>query len=222
MEQLEKSRLLPAPGVSGWSWCRLGTAASWLPLGGRAQVAALLRQAAADGADKTRDLILDSQLLTSAAVQTVAAAAVVAVLHPAVLGLLLVATAPCAWGAVRAARIERDAHHRNLGDSRLRNVFRSYTTEQTTADEIRAGTMADFLADFLAGQYRIVSGRLEDERLAAVLALHTASPTRASQTAASSSRAVALSRQAPTTNSSGVVPDPRSTRCSSPRPGPSR
>ncbi|MFH8837179.1 hypothetical protein [Streptomyces sp. NPDC017868] len=115
-------------------------------------------------------------------------------------------------------RIERDAHHRNLGGSRLRNVFRSYTTEQTTADEIRVGTMADFLA----GQYRIISGRLEDERLAAALALHTASPTRAGQTAASSSRAAALSRQAPTTNSSGVVPDPRSTRCSSPRPGPSR
>ncbi|MFB7356007.1 ATP-binding cassette domain-containing protein [Streptomyces gardneri] len=122
------------------------------------------RQAAADGADKTRDLILDTQLLTSAAAQIVAAAAaVVAALHPAVLGLLLLAAAPCAWGAVRAARIEHDAHHRNLGDSRLRNVFRSYTTEQATADEVRAGTMADFLTN----QYRIISSRLEDEQLAA-------------------------------------------------------
>ncbi|MGW2305865.1 ABC transporter ATP-binding protein [Streptomyces sp. NPDC001809] len=121
------------------------------------------RQAAADGADKTRDLILDAQLLTSAAAQIVAAAAVVAVLHPAVLGLLLLAAAPCAWGAVRAARIEHDAHHRNLGDSRLRNVFRSYTTEHTTADEVRAGTMADFLTT----QYRIISSRLEAEQLTA-------------------------------------------------------
>ncbi|MYV68247.1 ATP-binding cassette domain-containing protein [Streptomyces sp. SID2131] len=121
------------------------------------------RQAAADGADKTRDLILDAQLLTSAAAQIVAAATVVAVLHPAVLGLLLLAAAPCAWGSVRAARIEHEAHHRNLGDSRLRNVFRSYTTEHTTADEVRAGTMADFLTS----QYRIISGRLEAEELTA-------------------------------------------------------
>ncbi|WP_432061533.1 ATP-binding cassette domain-containing protein [Streptomyces sp. S1] len=121
------------------------------------------RQAAADGADKTRDLILDAQLLTSAAAQIIAAATVVAVLHPAVLGLLLLAAAPCAWGAVRAARIEHEAHHRNLGDSRLRNVFRSYTTEHTTADEVRAGTMADFLTS----QYRIISGRLEAEQLTA-------------------------------------------------------
>ncbi|MGA5637738.1 ATP-binding cassette domain-containing protein [Streptomyces cinereoruber] len=121
------------------------------------------RQAAADGADKTRDLILDAQLLTSAAAQIVAAATVVAVLHPAVLGLLLLAAGPCAWGAVRAARIEHDAHHRNLGDSRLRNVFRSYTTEHATADEVRAGTMADFLTT----QYRIISSRLETEQLTA-------------------------------------------------------
>ncbi|MFD6245591.1 ATP-binding cassette domain-containing protein [Streptomyces roseolus] len=121
------------------------------------------RQAAADGADKTRDLILDAQLLTSATAQIIAAATVVAVLHPAVLGLLLLATAPCAWGAVRAARIEHDAHHRSLGDSRLRQVFRSYTAEHATADEVRAGTMAGFLTT----QYRIISGRLETEQLTA-------------------------------------------------------
>ncbi|MFJ6101766.1 ATP-binding cassette domain-containing protein [Streptomyces sp. NPDC092359] len=121
------------------------------------------RQAAADGADKTRDLIFNAQVLTSAAAQIVAAAAVVAVLHPGVLALLLLAAVPCAWGAVRAARIEHDAHHRNLGDTRLRGVFRSYTTEQATADEVRAGTMTGFLT----GQYRIISGRLEAEQLTA-------------------------------------------------------
>ncbi|MFE6066663.1 asparagine synthase-related protein [Streptomyces sp. NPDC056525] len=48
VEQLEKNRPQHAPGVGGWSWCRLGTAASWLTPDGRAQVATLLRQAAAD------------------------------------------------------------------------------------------------------------------------------------------------------------------------------
>ncbi|MFE4658148.1 asparagine synthase-related protein [Streptomyces hydrogenans] len=46
--ELEQNRRPPAQGVSGWSWCRLGAAASWLTADGRAQVAALLRQAACD------------------------------------------------------------------------------------------------------------------------------------------------------------------------------
>ncbi|MFI2435627.1 ABC transporter ATP-binding protein [Streptomyces sp. NPDC018693] len=119
--------------------------------------------AASDGAEKTGDLILDAQLLTSAAAQMAAAATVVTVLHPVMLPLLVLSVVPCAWGAVRGARIEHAAHHRNLADSRLRNVFRSYTTERSSADEVRAGTMAGFLIR----QYRIVSGRLEAEQLTA-------------------------------------------------------
>ncbi|WBB58659.1 ATP-binding cassette domain-containing protein [Streptomyces sp. WMMC500] len=119
--------------------------------------------AASDGAEMTGALIVDSQVLTSAAAQLAAAATVVTFLHPVLLPLLVLAVVPCAWGAVRGARIEHAAHHRNLGDSRLRSVFRSYTTERKTADEVRAGTMAGFLTR----QYRIVSGRLEAEQLAA-------------------------------------------------------
>lgn len=92
-----------------------------------------------------------------------AAATVVTVLRPAMLPLLLLSVLPCAWGAVRGARIEHAAHHRNLADSRLRNVFRAYTTERSTADEVRAGTMAGFLIR----QYRTVSDRLEAEQLKA-------------------------------------------------------
>ncbi|WFB11403.1 ATP-binding cassette domain-containing protein [Streptomyces sp. LX-29] len=120
--------------------------------------------AASDGAEKTGDLILDAQLLTSAAAQLAAAATVVTVLHPVMLPLLVASVIPCAWGAVRGARIEHAAHHRGLADSRLRNVFRSYTTERNTADEVRAGTMAGFLIR----QYRIVSARLEAEQLKAI------------------------------------------------------
>ncbi|MGW2592368.1 ABC transporter ATP-binding protein [Streptomyces sp. NPDC001515] len=119
--------------------------------------------AASDGAEKTGDLILDAQLLTSAAAQMAAAATVVTVLHPVVLPLLVLSAVPCAWGAVRGAQIEHATHHRNLADSRLRSVFRSYSTERNTADEVRAGTMAHFLIR----QYRIVSGRLEAEQLKA-------------------------------------------------------
>ncbi|MFC8536789.1 asparagine synthase-related protein [Streptomyces sp. NPDC057249] len=47
-EALERGPIVPEPAVGGWSWCRLGAAASWLTAGGRHQVAALLRQAARD------------------------------------------------------------------------------------------------------------------------------------------------------------------------------
>ncbi|MFF0727430.1 ATP-binding cassette domain-containing protein [Streptomyces sp. NPDC004134] len=120
-------------------------------------------EAASDGAEKTGELILDAQVLTSAAAQLAAAATVVTVLHPVMLPLLVASVVPCAWGAVRGARIEHAAHHRNLGDTRLRSVFRSYTTDRRHADEVRAGTMAAFLVR----QYRVISGRLEAEQLAA-------------------------------------------------------
>ncbi|MGW6393323.1 asparagine synthase-related protein [Streptomyces sp. NPDC055103] len=54
VEQLEKNRPQPAEGMAGWSWCRLGAAASWLTPEGRAQAAVLLREAAADTSQPER------------------------------------------------------------------------------------------------------------------------------------------------------------------------
>ncbi|MEU3566836.1 ATP-binding cassette domain-containing protein [Kitasatospora sp. NPDC036755] len=119
-------------------------------------------EAAADGTDRTRDLITDAQRLTAAGARLAAGAAFLAYLHPLLLPLLLAAALPAAWGAVRAARIEHAAHHRTLADARLRGVFRSYTTDRNTADEIRANAMGVFLTE----QYRTVSARLEGEQLA--------------------------------------------------------
>ncbi|MFE4973514.1 ATP-binding cassette domain-containing protein [Kitasatospora sp. NPDC056651] len=118
-------------------------------------------EAAADGTERTRDLITDAQRLTAAAARLAAGAAFLAYLHAALLPLLLAAALPAAWGAVRAARIEHAAHHRTLADVRLRGVFRSYATDRNTADEIRANTMGAYLTE----QYRTVSARLETEQL---------------------------------------------------------
>ncbi|MER7951949.1 asparagine synthase-related protein [Streptomyces sp. NPDC096079] len=54
VEQLEKKPARPAQDAMGWSWCRLGAAASWLTPDARTQVAALLRQAAADTSQPER------------------------------------------------------------------------------------------------------------------------------------------------------------------------
>ncbi|MFB7476019.1 ABC transporter ATP-binding protein [Kitasatospora sp. NPDC056184] len=119
-------------------------------------------EAAADGTERTRDLIEDTQRITSAAARLAAAALFLAYLHPALLPLLPAAALPAGWGAVRAARIRHAAHHRTLADSRLRRVLRGYTTERATADEIRTNGMTGFLTE----QYRTVSARLEAEQLA--------------------------------------------------------
>ncbi|WP_331743988.1 ATP-binding cassette domain-containing protein [Kitasatospora sp. NBC_01300] len=119
-------------------------------------------EAATDGTERTRDLITDAQHLTAAAARLAAGAAFLAYLHAALLPLLLAAALPAAWGAVRAARIEHAAHHRALADARLRGVLRGYTTERTTADEVRANGMGPYLTE----QYRTVSARLEAEQLA--------------------------------------------------------
>lgn len=47
-DALERGPVTADPAAAGWSWCRLGAAASWLTGEGRQQVAVQLRQAAAD------------------------------------------------------------------------------------------------------------------------------------------------------------------------------
>ncbi|MEW1658832.1 ABC transporter ATP-binding protein [Streptomyces sp. NPDC093707] len=121
------------------------------------------RFAATQGAAKTSELVTGAQNLVSSCAQLVAAVAVVATLNLLLLPLLIVAVVPRVWGAVRAARIEHDASHRNVADRRLRGVLAQYTTDRGTAAEIRAGTMGEFLLT----QYRIISGRLEIEQMAA-------------------------------------------------------
>lgn len=118
---------------------------------------------ATQGAEKMPELISGAQSLVSAAAQLLAAVVVVATLHVALLPLLLLAVFPRIWGAVRAARLDHEAAHRNGADTRLRGVLAQYTTDRGTAAELRAATMGAFLLD----QYRIISGRLEREQITA-------------------------------------------------------
>ncbi|MFI7095490.1 ABC transporter ATP-binding protein [Streptomyces lydicus] len=121
------------------------------------------RFAATQGAEKMPELITGAQSLISACAQLIAAVVVVATLNAALLPLLLLAVLPRVWGAVRAARLDHEAAHRSVADTRLRRVLAQYSTDRGTAAELRSGTMASFLLD----QYRIISGRLETEQITA-------------------------------------------------------
>ncbi|MFJ4342981.1 ABC transporter ATP-binding protein [Streptomyces sp. NPDC088915] len=121
------------------------------------------RFAATQGAEKMPELIGGTQSLISAAAQLLATVLVVATLNALLLPLLLLAVVPRIWGAVRAARLDHEAAHRGLADTRLRRVLSQYTTDRGTAAELRAATMGGFLLE----QYRIISGRLEREQITA-------------------------------------------------------
>ncbi|GGR70394.1 ABC transporter [Streptomyces aureoverticillatus] len=114
-------------------------------------------QAAGRGAEATEHLIADAQALVSALGQLVAAASVLTVLHPVLLPLLLLAVVPKGAAAVTTARIQHRADHQNIADSHLRYLLRHYATHQRTAAEVRATTMAAFLA----GWYEEITGRIK-------------------------------------------------------------
>ncbi|NUH42860.1 ATP-binding cassette domain-containing protein [Streptomyces samsunensis] len=121
-------------------------------------------EAAGQGAEATRDLMLAAQSLIAATGSLVGVSGYLAVLHPVLLPLLLLAAVPQGYAAVKAAQVEHAAVHRMLSDERLRSVWRSYATGRNSAGEVRGFTMAAFLI----GRYREVSARLEREDLAAV------------------------------------------------------
>jgi ATP-binding cassette subfamily B protein len=120
--------------------------------------------AAADiGAANIRNLLADTVDLTTAGLTLIAASGVLAVLHPILVPLLLVAALPRGWAAIRSARIAHTAAHATRSETRLRGTLRSYITDRNSAAEVRAATMRPFLV----GQYEQVAARLEDQALAA-------------------------------------------------------
>ncbi|MFB6989119.1 ABC transporter ATP-binding protein [Streptomyces sp. NPDC056304] len=121
--------------------------------------------AAGRGAESSQELLQDAQRMVSALAQLAAAATVLSALHPALLGLLVLAAVPRGIAAVKAARIEHAAAHDTLSDNRLRSTLRNYSTTRSTATEIRACGMGPFLAE----RYGQVSDRLESEALSAAL-----------------------------------------------------
>ncbi|MGW0607821.1 ABC transporter ATP-binding protein [Streptomyces sp. NPDC002640] len=121
--------------------------------------------AAGKGAETARDLVTDAQAAISVLAQLTAVTTVIATLDPLLMTLILLTAAPRAYTSLRAARIEHAAQTAARADDRLRTSLRSYSTDRSTAAEIRSAGMGGFLAV----RYRQVSDRLEREALTAAL-----------------------------------------------------
>nr|WP_231904997.1 ABC transporter ATP-binding protein [Streptantibioticus cattleyicolor] len=114
------------------------------------------KEAADRGAEVAQDLVGEGQDLIASLASLIAGAAVLTAVHPLLLPLLVLASLPQAVAQVGAARVRYLARLRSNGDLRLLSILRWHVCDARTADQVRAGTMADFLA----GRYRRTTGRI--------------------------------------------------------------
>ncbi|MGW1997979.1 ABC transporter ATP-binding protein [Embleya sp. NPDC001921] len=117
------------------------------------------KRAAEDGADRGHRLLEAAMHTSAAALQVVAAAGVLATLHPILLPLLLLAVLPHAAAGVVAARIQHRSARKLLADRRWRYVLMGDLTYKDSAPEVRVHRMRGYLLD----RYRKVSDRIEHE-----------------------------------------------------------
>ncbi|UNT01357.1 ABC transporter ATP-binding protein/permease [Streptomyces tubbatahanensis] len=114
------------------------------------------REAADRGAQAAQDLVYEGQDLIASAASFAAGAAVLAGVHPLLLPLLVLAGLPQAVAQIGAARVRYLAQLRTNGEYRMLSVLRWHICDRYAADQIRAGTMADFLID----RYRHTTERI--------------------------------------------------------------
>ncbi|MEU2994715.1 ABC transporter ATP-binding protein [Streptomyces griseoincarnatus] len=117
------------------------------------------REAADRGAQVTGDLVNEGQDLIASAASFLAGAIVLAGVSWVLLPLLVVASLPQALAQVSAARVRYLANLRSNGDNRMLSVLRWHIFTREAADQIRAGTMAEFLS----GRYRQTVARINRE-----------------------------------------------------------
>lgn len=113
--------------------------------------------AADRGVEVSQDMLNQSQNILAAAASLIAAAAVLTSVHPVLLPLLVLAALPQAIAGVRGARLNYLASLDTMKDRRLLSVLRWNLVDKQHADQIRSGTMADFLL----GRYRAAGARVD-------------------------------------------------------------
>ncbi|MFI0928435.1 ABC transporter ATP-binding protein [Streptomyces sp. NPDC021012] len=109
------------------------------------------------GADAARDLITESQQLMACLASITAAAGVVTVLHPLLLPLLVLAVLPQGIASMKGARVQYESSRAMAAERRTLSHLRWHIADKGTADQLRSGTMADFLL----GRYRAIGARVD-------------------------------------------------------------
>ncbi|SDN90201.1 ATP-binding cassette, subfamily B [Streptomyces sp. cf386] len=112
------------------------------------------------GASSARRMIAYSARVVNAGISLIAAAGVLAVLHPALLPLLATMTLPSAWSALTNARRRYESFHTWVQHSRAGHLISGLLTEPAAAPEIRVHGVGPFLLR----HYRAMSETAEAEQ----------------------------------------------------------
>ncbi|MGW6904002.1 ABC transporter ATP-binding protein [Streptomyces sp. NPDC054940] len=112
------------------------------------------------GASSARRMIAYSTRVVNAGISLIAAAGVLAVLHPALLPLLATMTLPSAWSALTNARRRYESFHTWVQHSRAGHLISGLLTEPAAAPEIRVHGVGPFLLR----HYRAMSETAEAEQ----------------------------------------------------------
>ncbi|SEC22737.1 ATP-binding cassette, subfamily B [Streptomyces sp. PAN_FS17] len=112
------------------------------------------------GAASARRMISYSARVVNAAISLIAAAGVLAVLHPALLPLLATMTLPSAWSALTNARRRYESFHTWVQHARAGHLISGLLTEPAAAPEIRVHGVGPFLLR----HYRAMSETAEAEQ----------------------------------------------------------
>ncbi|WP_031166237.1 ABC transporter ATP-binding protein [Streptomyces durhamensis] len=97
------------------------------------------------GAESARRMISYGTRVTGALISLIAAAGVLAVLHPLLLPLLVTMTLPSAWGALTNARRRYESFHVWVQHARAGRLISHLLTEPAAAPEIRVHGVGPFL-----------------------------------------------------------------------------
>ncbi|GAA2084537.1 ABC transporter ATP-binding protein [Kitasatospora saccharophila] len=115
-------------------------------------------EAADRGAATTPDLLTSAQDVIASTVSLVAAAGVLATLHPLLLPFLLLGSVPAGLAAVRTARIHYLATITTNDERAALRIYRWHLIDKQRADQVRSDQVLDFmLAKYRKAEARIVT-----------------------------------------------------------------
>ncbi|MFF7632949.1 ATP-binding cassette domain-containing protein [Kitasatospora sp. NPDC008050] len=132
-------------------------------------------EAADRGAATTPDLLSNAQDVIASTVSLVAAAGVLATLHPLLLPFLLLGAVPTGVAAVRTARIHYLATVTTNEERQALRIYRWYLIDKGRADQVRSDQITPFMMDrYRRTEARITAATEQAARKAAKVSLWAA------------------------------------------------
>ncbi|MFD7098045.1 ATP-binding cassette domain-containing protein [Streptomyces xanthophaeus] len=101
-------------------------------------------EAAETGSARSAMLLQDALGFTGGLIDMAAVASVLAVVHPALLPLLLLSVVPRGLGSVYAARLDYRLHNQTIASRNIKHMMRWHLTTPKLADELRGNSMRPY------------------------------------------------------------------------------